>query len=76
MTQTVSQYYIEGISEGVSMWKAWKAQGIADAELPAFAQAHLDNIKRTARTFDAQSPIGQRLRGERDFWRNKLKKAK
>lgn len=75
MTQTVSQYYIEGISEGVSMWKAWKAEGIPDAELPALAQAHLDNIKRTARTFDAQSPIGQMLRGERDFWRNKLKGA-
>ena len=76
MTQTVSQYYIEGISEGVSMLKAWKAQGFADAELPALAQAHLDNIKRTARTFDAQSPVGQMLRGERDFWRNKLKGAK
>lgn len=75
MTQTVSQYYIEGIGEGIAMWKAWKAEGMADAELPALAQAHLDNIKRTARTFDAQSPVGQLLRGESDFWRNKLKKA-
>jgi hypothetical protein len=75
MAQTVSQYYIEGIGEGIAMWKAWKAQGMDDAELPALAKAHLDNIKRTARTFDAQSPVGQMLRGERDFWRNKLKKA-
>jgi hypothetical protein len=75
MTQTVSQYYLDGILEGSAMLKAWKAEGMADTDLPALAQAHLDNIKRTARTFDAQSPVGQLLRGERDFWRNKLKKA-
>ena len=73
MTQTVSQDYLDGISEGRAMLKAWKAEGMADADLPALAQAHLDNIKRTARSFDAQSPVGQMLRGERDFWRNKLK---
>jgi hypothetical protein len=75
MTQTVSQYYLDGISEGRAMLNAWKAEGMADTDLPALAQAHLDNIKRTARSFDAQSPVGQMLRGERDFWRNKLKQV-
>ena len=74
MTQTVSQDYLDGISEGRAILKAWKAEGMADADLPTLAQAHLDNIKRTARSFDAQSPVGQLLRGERDFWRNKLKR--
>ena len=73
MTQTVSQHYLDGIREGRAILKAWKAEGMADTDLPTLAQAHLDNIKRTARSFDAQSPVGQLLRGERDFWRNKLK---
>ncbi len=63
----VTAEYIEGIKEG----RAWLRQyGMADAA------AHLDNITRTARTFAAQSPVGQMLRGERDFWRNQIKKGK
>jgi hypothetical protein len=67
MSNTVSQYYIDGIRDG----RAWFKQYGMD-----MAEAHLDTLTRTARTFDAQSPIGQMLRGERDFWRNKLKGAK
>ena len=66
MTQ-VSQAYLDGILEG----RAWFKQYGMD-----MAEAHLDTLTRTARTFDAQSPVGQMLRGERDFWRNKLKGAK
>ena len=66
MSNTVSQYYIDGIGEG----RAWFKQYGMD-----MAEAHLDTLTRTARTFDAQSPVGQLLRGERDFWRNKLKQA-
>jgi hypothetical protein len=67
MSNTVSQYYIDGIGEG----RAWFKQYGMD-----MAEAHLNTLTRTARTFDAQSPVGQMLRGERDFWRNKLKGAK
>ncbi len=67
MSKTVTAEYIEGIKEG----RAWlNRYGMDDA------QAHLDNLTRTARTFDAQSPVGQMLRGERDFWRNQIKKSK
>ena len=62
----VTQYYLMGIDEG----RAWlNSYGMDDAE------AHLDNLTRTARTFDAQSPVGQMLRGERDFWRHQVKRA-
>jgi len=67
MSKPVTAEYIEGIKEG----RDWlNRYGMDDAA------AHLDNLTRTARTFDAQSPVGQMLRGERDFWRNQIKKAK
>lgn len=62
MTRPVTQYYLDGILEG----RAWlNRYGMGDADVL------LDNLTRTARTFDAQSPIGQMLRGERDFKRGK-----
>jgi hypothetical protein len=65
--QTVTQYYLDGIAEG----RAWlRKYGNDDAvEL-------LANVTATARTFDAQSPVGQMLRGERDFWRLQVKKLR
>lgn len=62
MSRRVSQEYLMGISEG----RAWFDRYDMDD-----AQEHLDNLTRTARTFDAQSPVGQMLRGERDFKRGK-----
>lgn len=62
--QTVTAEYLEGIREGRA---TFKAEGMANA------RAHLDNLNATAATFAANSPVGQMLRGERDFWRNKLK---
>ena len=63
----VTQDYLNGIREG----RAWlRKYGAVDA------QAHLGNLTATARAFDAQSPVGQMLRGERDFWRNQIKKGK
>ena len=61
--RVVSAKYIEGIKEG----RAWlRIHGAGDApEL-------LDNLNRTIRMFSASSPIGQMLRGERDFWKNQL----
>lgn len=62
--KTVTAEYLAGISEG----RAWfKRYGMEDA------QANLDNLTRTARTFDASNPVGQMLRGERDFWRLQIK---
>lgn len=63
----VTQDYLNGIREG----RAWLRDYGMDG-----AQEHLDNLTATARTFDAQSPVGQMLRGERDFWRDQIKKGK
>ena len=61
----VTREYLDGIMEGRSVWKAEGATNAA---------AHLDNLNRTIAGFDASSPVGQHLRGERDFWRNQIKK--
>ena len=64
MARTVTAEYLDGIREG----RAWlNAHGADDA------RALLDNLERTARMFDAASPVGQMLRGERDFWRLEVK---
>lgn len=65
MSATVSPHYIEGIKEGrASLTK--HGMGIARDELR--------NLESTIRGFDAASPVGQMLRGERDFWRNQLRR--
>jgi hypothetical protein len=66
VAKTVSAEYLDGIREGR---RIFKLEGLANA-----AQ-ELDNLNRTCRRFDAQSPVGQMLRGERDFWKNQIKKA-
>lgn len=63
--QTVSAEYCEGIVEGR---ETFKREGMA------YAREHLENLTATARTFAASSPVGQLLRGERDFWRHQIKK--
>lgn len=64
--KTVTAEYLAGIREG----RQWlKRYGMEDA------QANLDNLVRTCRMFDASNPVGQMLRGERDFWRNQIKKG-
>ncbi len=66
MTQrTVTAEYLDGILTG---------RGIFKIEGNDNAAAHLDNLNRTIAGFDASSPVGQHLRGERDFWRNQIKK--
>lgn len=67
MTATVSPYYIDGIKEGRA---ALKQHGMS------IAHDELRNLDSTIRRgFDASSPVGQMLRGERDFWRNQLKRT-
>lgn len=65
-SKTVTQEYLMGIREGR---QALRAYGMS------VAAAHLDNLNRTIKNFDASSPVGQMLRGERDFWRNQIKNA-
>ncbi len=69
----VSEEYLEGIREGRAALRRMQAE--SPETLVEDAQAELDCCTRTARQFDAQSPVGQLLRGERDFWRNQLKRG-
>lgn len=64
-TQTVTEEYCMGIVDGREVFKR---------EGMTLAKEHLENLTATARTFPASSPVGQYLRGERDFWRNQIKK--
>jgi len=64
--KTVSESYIEGIKEGRAMFKV---QGMRDA------QEHIEALNILCKMFDASNPVGQSYRGERDFWRNKIKNA-
>jgi len=66
--QTVSQHYINGISDAREEYETY---GMADAA------DRLANIESTLKRFGgADNEVGQYLRGKRDFWRNKIKKAK
>ena len=65
-TKTVTAEYLMGIREGREALRSYGA-GIAAQEL--------DTLTRTCRMFAASTPVGQMLRGERDFWRNQLKRA-
>lgn len=73
-TQTVSQSYLDGIRDERAILRAWQAEGATAANLAGLARASLDTLNSTCRKFDAQSPVGQYLRGCRDFWRNQAKK--
>ena len=63
---TVTAEYIMGISEA----RAFKNK-FPDTD-PA---SELDTLNRTIRMFGSDSAVGQMLRGERDFWRNQIKKG-
>jgi hypothetical protein len=65
-SKTVTQEYLLGIVDARAVFRA---EGMSDAH------AHLDNLNRTIKLFAASSPVGQMLRGERDFWRNQIKTA-
>ncbi len=67
--KTVTQEYIEGIREGRSYLNKFNPslQDMLDV---------FENVKATAKKFAANTPVGQMLRGERDFWALQIKKAK
>jgi hypothetical protein len=65
-SQTVTEEYCMGITDGREIFKR---------EGMELAQEHLENLNSTCRKFAASSPVGQYLRGERDFWKHQIKKA-
>ncbi len=65
-TQRVSIHYINGIKEGR---QAFERDGLAHAD------DELRNLNSSLRGFSADSPVGQMLRGERDFWLNQIKRS-
>lgn len=65
MTDTVTAEYLDGIREGRAMLRA---------DPTCDKRAILANVEATIKGFAASSPVGQLLRGERDFWRNQIRK--
>lgn len=63
---TVTQEYIMGIKEGREVFRKYGLAIAPDA---------LDNLRRAIKGFPASTPVGQMLRGERDFWLNQIKRA-
>ncbi|KOR22957.1 hypothetical protein [Burkholderia cenocepacia] len=63
--QTVTAEYLMGISEGRMRFEQYGLSIAAD---------ELDNLDRTIKGFGAGTPVGQMLRGERDFWRNQVRR--
>jgi hypothetical protein len=57
----ISIYYLDGIKEGRQVYQR---EGMADAD------AHIENLAKLVKDFDASNPIGQMLRGELAFWRH------
>lgn len=79
MTQTVTAEYIAGITDARATLRRIQSGQDAcysAAELHEFMRDELAGIERTIRAgYPASSPVGQMLRGERDFWRNQLRKV-
>ena len=71
--KTVSQAYLDGILEGRDFMRHCVEAG--DTIDRAFMIDHIDTIERTmAQGFSGA--MRDFMRGQRDFWRNKLKSAR
>lgn len=62
--QVVTEAYLMGIREG---------REVFDREGIKYAADHIANLRETIKGFAVTSPVGQALRGELDFWKNKIK---
>ena len=62
--KSVTSDYLMGIRQGREMLRRCG---------PEMAHAELENLNATIRMFGGSHPVGQLLRGERDFWRNQIK---
>ena len=65
-SKTVTQEYLMGINDARQLFLRHGGED---------AHEYLDSINRTLKAFSASSPVGQMMRGERDFWRNQIKTA-
>lgn len=68
--QTVSQAYCMGISEGRALLRQFERDGIADLETARRALANCDECLAMGFSGDMRDT----LKGERDFWRNQVKR--
>ena len=64
MPKTVTSHYLDGIKTAREDFRIHGME-IAHEELAA--------LDRTIKKFGADHPVGQMLRGERDFWKNQIK---
>jgi len=64
MTNIVSAEYIMGIKD---------ARSYFDQHGGTDAVEVLANLNSTIKGFSANTPVGQMLRGERDFWKNQIR---
>lgn len=63
----VTEAYILGIKEGRAYRNAWPDETKSDM------QRHIDNLTALIRTHSGD--LKESFKGERDFWRNQLKKG-
>lgn len=78
MTKTVTAEYLMGITDARQAFR--KVRSGQDAtyrasELGEFVREELAGIERTIKGFPASTPVGQMLRGKRDFYRNQIKRG-
>lgn len=64
MSDTYTQYYIEGIKEGREYLNKYPDTDPAEM---------VSSLKATLAGFSGSSPVGQMLKGERDFWINQIR---
>ena len=65
-TRSVTTYYIDGIKSGR---ESLVRHGIE------IASEEVENLKKTIKGFGSSSPVGQFLRGERDFWMHQIARS-
>lgn len=66
MATTISAEYLLGIKEGRAYFDQYGGADAAEV---------LANLNSTIKGFSASTPVGQMLRGERDFWKNQLRRT-
>lgn len=66
--KTVTNEYLMGIKEG----REWMEKYGDD---PIEIQENIDGLESTLKGFNRNSPVGQMLLGELDFWKLQQKKA-
>ncbi len=69
MGKTVSQAYVMGIQEGRAMWQCLQSEGRANL---ASARECLGHV-RECLSMGFAGDIAEMMRGERDFWLQRIK---